>query len=55
MEADTQCYDRILLEGSADFIDPYTKVVTKHGVAKECNQAFPEALLPLEGWVAVPS
>ena len=55
IEAGTQCYDRIPLEGSDDFVDPDTKVVTKHGVAKECNKAFPEALLTLEGWVALPS
>jgi len=54
IEASTQCYDRIPLEGSPDFVDPYTKVVTKHGVAKECNRTFLEALLTTEGWVALP-
>ena len=55
VQASNQCYDRIPLEGSNEFIDPYTKVATKHGVVKECNRAFPEALLTLEGWVALPS
>ena len=55
IEAGTQCYERIPLEGSVYSIDPYTKMVTKHGVVKECNQVFPEALLILKGWVALPS
>ena len=27
IEASIQCYDRIPLEGSVDYVDPYTRVV----------------------------
>ena len=48
-----KCYDRIPLKNNI-FIDPITRIGTKHATIKECNKVFPEAIKTNEGWIAMP-
>ena len=48
-----QCFDRIPLQGEL-FIDPMTRVATKHATVKPCNKLFPQAIKTIEGWVSLP-
>ena len=50
---DRKCFDRLPLQNQI-FVDPVTRIGTKHASAKECNSLFPEAILTLEGWIALP-
>ena len=51
--AGRKCYDRIPLQNQV-FVDPVTRIGTKHATTQECNSLFPEALLVIEGWIALP-
>ena len=48
-----KCYDRVPLQNQV-YVDPITRIGTKHATTKECNNLFPEAVLTMEGWVALP-
>ena len=54
----TKCYDRIPLQPSPGFaavyVDPITKIGTRHATEMECNQVFPEAISSMEGWISLP-
>ena len=49
-----QCYDRIPLKNNI-FVDPTTRIGTRHATIKECNKLFPEAIKTNEGWIAMPN
>ena len=48
-----KCYDRIPLQNQV-YVDPITRIGTRHATSRECNSLFPEAVLTTEGWVALP-
>ena len=48
-----KCYDRIPLQNQI-YVDPITRIGTKHATTKECNNLFPEAVLTKEGWISMP-
>ena len=48
-----KCFDRIPLQNQV-YVDPITRIGTRHATSRECNSLFPEAVLTMEGWVALP-
>ena len=48
-----KCFDRVPLQNQV-YVDPITRIGTRHATTRQCNPLFPEAILAMEGWVALP-
>ena len=53
LQSGKKCFDRIPLQNEV-YVDPITKIGTRHSTSRECNSLFPEAVLTMEGWVSLP-
>jgi hypothetical protein len=48
-----KCFDRVPLQNQI-YVDPVTKIGTRHATVTECNSVFPEAISSMEGWISLP-
>ena len=56
LKEDTSCYDKIPLQMNSDqpyFMDPQTRLLTKHASTVPCDPHYPMKINALEGWITV--